>query len=221
VTNPKASATPRRRAPARPRSASGRFVKAEPAPKAASKRPPAAREAGAAPSPRDLPETAADRGLELYVLRHADAGDPMAWTGDDADRPLSKKGRRQARRLGDLLRDLRFSTDVILTSPKLRALDTAKLVGKRVRVEPTIEAKLAGGLTAAALGKLVAGLDHTLDRVTVVGHDPELSEFVTWLVGSSIELRKGALARVDLPGHDAGAGRGLLRWLLPPDAVAR
>ena len=59
--------------------------------------------------------------IELYFLRHAHAGDPEAWTGDDAARPLSDKGEKQAERLGAFLAGVGFKPDAIISSPKLRA----------------------------------------------------------------------------------------------------
>ena len=162
---------------------------------------------------------AAEAGLELYFLRHADAGDPAEWTGDDADRPLSKKGRRQAKRLGRLLDDLRFQPDALLTSPKLRSVDTARIVGRAIGVKPGTEERLTGGLDTTGLGDLIAGLDGGSRRVMLVGHDPEFSDFVSWLVGAPIAVRKGALARIDTPDRSVRAGAGSLRWLLPPDGV--
>src|SRR5438105_2616987 len=92
----------------------------------------------------------ASNSLAVYLLRHADAGDPMAWKGDDWDRPLSRKGRRQARRLGSLLDDLGVRPDAIVSSPRLRAIDTAKRVGRRVRVTPMTDDRLAGGFSGEA-----------------------------------------------------------------------
>lgn len=203
MTEPKQSATPRRRA-TRPRSATtGRFVAktAADAPRAGASSP--------APS----------QSLELYVLRHADAGDPAQWPGDDADRPLSKKGRRQARRLAEWLRALKLKPDAVVTSPKLRAVDTAKPIAKRLNAPLTEDQRLADAFDGSDLEGLVAGLDAGAARVVLVGHDPDFSGLVSWLVGAPVSLRKGALARVDLPNGTFAAGRASLNWLLPPDAI--
>ena len=53
----------------------------------------------------------------------------------------------------------------------------------------------------------------------VVGHDPDFSELASWLVGGPVALKKGALARIDLAGAKAAAGGGMLRWLIPAEAV--
>lgn len=164
-------------------------------------------------------ESDGEGGLELYFLRHADAGDPAEWQGEDADRPLSKKGRRQARRLGKSLAELKFRPDALITSPKLRAADSARIVGRALGVKPETDQRLAGALGDSDLRAVLTGLPGAARRVVLVGHDPEFSTLVSWLVGAPLSLRKGALARTDLPNRTVAAGAASLRWLLPPDAV--
>jgi phosphohistidine phosphatase len=154
---------------------------------------------------------------QLYLLRHADAGDPDAWRGDDAVRPLSDKGRRQAQRLGSLLAALGFEPDAILTSPKLRAAETAELVAGALGRKAEVDDRLAAGFGPESLAAIVAGADGAR-RIVLVGHDPDFSDVLSTLVGTEIAMKKGALARVDLMGG-IGPGSGTLRWLLPPDAV--
>ena len=165
-------------------------------------------------------EPAAIVPLELYFLRHADAGDPMTWAGDDADRPLSKKGRRQSKNVMRLLDDLHLRVDAVLTSPKLRAADTAKIVAKALGKKAHADDRLSIDFGEEALAGLLAEWGPSVQRVVLVGHDPDFSHLVSWLAGTSITMRKGALARLDLADRTLGAGHGSLRWLLPPDAVA-
>jgi phosphohistidine phosphatase len=155
--------------------------------------------------------------IELGILRHADAGDPYAWTGDDAARPLSKKGRRQAERLGAFLAGLGYGPDVLIASPKLRARETAEIVAAAVASRLTIDARLAGGFDLHDLAETLSEAGDP-GRPFIVGHDPDFSILLGELCGArDIPLRKGALARVDLEVVAAGAGR--LRWLIPPDAL--
>src|SRR5439155_15154027 len=58
--------------------------------------------------------------MNLYIIRHADAGNPKQWRGDDADRPLSELGRRQARALGEAFRHQQLPLDVVVSSPTVR-----------------------------------------------------------------------------------------------------
>jgi phosphohistidine phosphatase len=166
-----------------------------------------------------MAEERAATGFALYLLRHADAGDPAAWAGSDDERPLSKRGRKQARRLGRHLADLGADIDAVLTSPKVRAADTAKVVAKAIGVKAAEDVRLAGGFDAAGLGALLGELDGSATSAMLVGHDPDLSEVASWLTDAPLALRKGALARIDLAGRDVAAGSGTLRWLLPPDAL--
>ena len=156
---------------------------------------------------------------ELYLLRHAHAGNPARWAGSDDERPLSEKGRLQAERLGTLLAGAGFHTDVILSSPKLRAVETAEFVGGAVGLAVTLEPRLAGALSVATLGEILTGAGNPA-RAVVVGHDPAFSDVASELVGAPIDLKKGALARIDTETEPA-AGVGVLRWLIPPEVLGR
>jgi phosphohistidine phosphatase len=155
--------------------------------------------------------------LELYLLRHAHAGDPEGWEGEDSQRPLSEKGRRQAERLGSYLAERNFSADAVISSPKARALQTAELFAAPLDAPVTSDRRLGGPLdidTLAAVLETAAGR-----RIVVVGHDPDFSELAAALSGAAyLPLKKCAVARLDvsLPLQPAG---GILRWLLTPDLV--
>jgi phosphohistidine phosphatase len=156
--------------------------------------------------------------IELHFLRHADAGDPMAWTGDDADRPLSDKGRKQADRLGRFLSGVGFTPDAIITSPKVRAAQTAEIVADHLELPVAIDDRLAGALDADTLDGLLRDAGDP-GRPVVVGHDPDFSDLVAELCGaSSLLMRKGALVRIDIE-RPLRPGTGTLRWLVPPDLL--
>jgi len=153
----------------------------------------------------------------LYFLRHAHAGDPEKWRGPDDVRPLSEKGRFQAERLGLFLADGGFSPDVIVSSPRTRALETARLVATPLGLPVIVRDELGGALDLPALDRLLEVLGSPA-RPVLVGHDPEFTMLVSELMGvGELPVRKGALVRIDtqLPLR---AGRGVLRWLIPPDA---
>jgi phosphohistidine phosphatase len=155
--------------------------------------------------------------LELYLLRHADAGDPAAWKGDDADRPLSDKGEKQARAIGRMLAKAGFKPDAIVSSPKVRALKTAEIFGHAVGVAVDVDDRLAGLEDLDELGDVV--LAHGGSKVVVVGHDPDFSELAAELIGvARLPVKKGAIVRIDC-SMPPRAGRGTLRWLVPPDIV--
>jgi phosphohistidine phosphatase len=158
--------------------------------------------------------------VELGLLRHAHAGDPATWEGPDDVRPLSEKGRQQADRLGRLLAAAGFVPDAMLTSPRLRAVQTAELVADHLGVRVRIVPGLAGFLDLDTLEALLdeAGAP---SRPVLVGHDPDFSDLLASLTGSpAIRLRKGAFALVEV-GRPLAAGAAELRWLIPPDLLRR
>ena len=158
------------------------------------------------------------RRMDIYLLRHADAGDPYAWKGEDAVRPLSGKGRRQADRLGAHLARIGVQVDVILTSPKLRALETATIVGEAIGAKPEVDDRLGQALAIEVLNEMLGGRDPGRSAM-LVGHDPDFSELLAELVGlDELPLRKGALARLEAPWPFT-PGAAILRWLVPPELV--
>jgi phosphohistidine phosphatase len=124
----------------------------------------------------------------IYLLRHGDAEEG---TGDDAARRLTPKGERQARAAGEALRSLSTQVDACLTSPKVRAADTARLSCEALGLEPEIAEDLREG-TFDSLA-LAAGRGDVL----LVGHEPDFSGEVARLTGANVKLRKGGLAIID------------------------
>lgn len=123
----------------------------------------------------------------LWLLRHAEARDGKP----DDERPLTELGERQARAAGLAMARLGVSVDACLTSPKLRARQTAELACEPLGVEVIIEPRLAGEPFDAR--DLVAGLGDAL----LVGHDPSFSLTLHDLTGAQSRLRKGGLAAVE------------------------
>jgi phosphohistidine phosphatase len=128
----------------------------------------------------------------IYLLRHGDAEDG---DGDDASRRLTPKGERQAEAAGRALAALDVRIDACLTSPKLRAAETARLACLPLAVEPETAEELRGGPFDAEA--LAAGRGDAL----LVGHEPGFSGEVARLTGARIKLRKGGLAVVDEKGR--------------------
>ncbi|MEJ7748991.1 MAG: histidine phosphatase family protein [Candidatus Limnocylindrales bacterium] len=156
--------------------------------------------------------------MRLNLLRHAHAGDPETWTGPEAERPLSDKGRDQSERLGRFLAKRRFAPDTILTSPKVRARQTAEIVGGHLGVSVVVDDRLAENVDLAALDAVLRDAGYPESPV-VVGHDPDFSELLGTICGSgSLPMRKGALAQVEV-GPPLAAATATLRWLVPPDLL--
>jgi phosphohistidine phosphatase len=125
----------------------------------------------------------------IWLLRHGDAAEGSP----DAERPLTDKGREQSLAAGTALKALGVEIDACMTSPKLRAADTARLACEQLGgVEPQLEPKLSGGPFDAEA--LAAGLG---DDVLLVGHDPDFSTAVHDLTGAQVRMKKGGLAGVD------------------------
>jgi phosphohistidine phosphatase len=125
----------------------------------------------------------------IYLLRHGEAEDAVA--GDDAARPLTEKGERQALAAGMALRELGIEIDACLASPKVRARETARIAAEVLGVAVEETEALRGGRFDSL--ELVAGRGDVL----LVGHEPDFSEEVGRLTGANVALRKGGIAVVD------------------------
>jgi phosphohistidine phosphatase len=126
----------------------------------------------------------------IYLLRHGEAEDREAAV-DDAARRLTEKGERQARAAGMALRELGIGIDACLTSPKVRARETARIAAEVLGVEVEETEALRGGPFDAL--ELAAGRGDVL----LVGHEPDFSAEVGRLTGANIALKKGGIAVVD------------------------
>lgn len=132
------------------------------------------------------------------MLRHAEAeeGSP------DAARKLTQKGEEQARVVGAALARMGLELDACVTSPKVRARDTALLACEPLGVEVTEDRRLAGGPFDPR--ELAAGLG---DHVMLVGHEPDFSLALHRMTGAQVRMKKSGIAAVD---------RGELKALLRP-----
>jgi phosphohistidine phosphatase SixA len=127
--------------------------------------------------------------VRLFLVRHAEAasGDP-----DDL-RPLTPGGREGARALGEKLAVER--PDAVLSSPLLRARETAEQIARAAGIEPEPDDRLAPGATAEDVRAAVAGRGET---VVVVGHQPDCSTIVRDLTGREIKFPPGSVFVVHL-----------------------
>jgi phosphohistidine phosphatase len=125
----------------------------------------------------------------IWLLRHGEAEDGEG--KPDEERELTEKGRRQASAAGRALAELGVSLDVCVTSPKVRALDTARLACEELGREPETDDRLKGG--DFDLLELAAGRG----EVMLVGHEPDFSRAIAAVTGSRVKLKKGGLAAID------------------------
>lgn len=135
----------------------------------------------------------------LLLLRHAKS----SWKDtdlDDHDRPLNKRGKRDAPRIGQLLRDENLVPDYITVSTAKRARKTAEHVihesGFRGETRITGELYHASG---RQLAEFLAQLPDRFERVLLIGHNPGLEELLELLTGQCIPLTTAALAWLELP----------------------
>jgi phosphohistidine phosphatase len=133
----------------------------------------------------------------IWLLRHGDAEDGSP----DAQRQLTDKGRSQAKAAGSALARLGVELDACLTSPRVRALDTARLACEPFGLEPETDERLSGG--GFDPEELAAGRG---DSVMLVGHEPDFSDAIARLTGARADMKKGGLAALD-----SGTRRVLLR----------
>jgi phosphohistidine phosphatase len=111
--------------------------------------------------------------MRLLIVRHAEA----AGGNPDELRPLSSEGREHARALGARLREEGFAADAVVSSPLLRARETAEALGLGA---PEVDERLAPGATPFDLRDAAIGRGET---VVVVGHQPDCSKAVAALTG--------------------------------------
>jgi phosphohistidine phosphatase len=150
----------------------------------------------------------------LYLVRHADAGDPAEWIGPDAERPLSSKGVKQAARLAAALVAAGTSVGALRTSPARRCTETCAVIAAALETTATIDEQLADGPTAAHVAKLLARRGS--DALLLVGHQPHLGNLIAELTGiTTIPVEKGSMIRIDIAAPYS-PGSGQLVALVPP-----
>src|SRR5262249_32782579 len=156
--------------------------------------------------------------MYVILLRHGPAGnpDPARWPSD-VDRPLTPKGIERTRQAARGLKRVCRDVEVILSSPYVRALGTARILGGALGVT-SVETWDALGAGNASRGVLTALARLSADQhVILVGHEPDLGALAGSMTGagSALPLKKAGACAVAFDGA-AGTGRGRLLWYLPP-----
>ena len=154
--------------------------------------------------------------MRLYIIRHAWAGDPGPEWPDDAQRPLTDDGQRRFRKVADTLGERGFAPQLVVTSPYVRARQTADILVDRLKPTPelhVLDALQCGSDLAAALRWTAARAE---SEIAWVGHMPDVAEMTAVLIGdrrTALDFSKGAVAAIDFDGPPA-AGAGVLRWFV-------
>jgi phosphohistidine phosphatase len=123
----------------------------------------------------------------LWLLRHAEAADGVP----DDQRPLTELGVRQARAAGVALERLGTTLEACLSSPKLRAVQTAELACEPLGLPVTVDSRLSGEPFDVA--DLTAGFEDAM----LVGHDPSFTLTLHELTGAQARMSKGGLAAIN------------------------
>ena len=145
---------------------------------------------------------------QLWLLRHGEA-EPHD-SRPDPERRLTERGEAQSRVAGAALRELEIHFHLVFASPKVRALDTARLACEELGCEVHVTGALAEGFDGrAALDLLAMAGDE--QRVLVVGHNPDFEQVLYDLTGARAEMKKGGVAGIRMHGRE-----GELMVLLRP-----
>lgn len=163
--------------------------------------------------------------MNLFILRHGlaaalgDSGLPKDLK--DADRPLTAKGKQKLWRTTAAMQALGLQFDVVISSPLLRATQTAQIVTEalELRRKLILTDNLAPGGDPQALVEQIKGLEPRMKNILLVGHEPDLSKFITRLTTGStsagLDLKKGGLAKLEAKQLRC-ARCATLAWLLTP-----
>jgi phosphohistidine phosphatase len=164
------------------------------------------------------------KNMNLYIVRHAIAvenGTPGY--EDDSQRPLTDTGIKKMKKIAKGLRQLDVGFDVVLTSPYVRARDTAKILAKEYGIKDKV-AFTDNLIPPGDFEKLIQEIQtsYNVDNLALVGHEPMLSQFISWLTAgdndSKITLKKGGVAYL-VAEKLFEDHRATLEWLLTPSLM--
>ena len=161
--------------------------------------------------------------LELYLVRHGVAAERGKEWPDDSKRPLTADGIARLRRSAKGLNAIDVTFDQIVTSPLVRARQTADVLSEELKGKPpiaTADALAPAGSSAAVMQELARHVRNA--RVALVGHEPNLGELAAQFIGARtpLEFKKGGMCRIDfdiLPPK----GGGTLCWFLTPKMLRK
>jgi phosphohistidine phosphatase len=160
--------------------------------------------------------------MNLYIIRHAIAVDEeTAGYESDSERPLTDKGRKKMRQIAKGLRNLGVQFDLILSSPYVRARETAEILVEVFKMKKKIT--FTESLIPLANPELLVGeinQTYSVDSIAVVGHEPHLSTLIGILVSENtkidITLKKGGVCYITADDLHHSDHRATLEWLLTP-----
>jgi phosphohistidine phosphatase len=164
--------------------------------------------------------------MDLYILRHGIAVEPgTPGYEDDADRPLTPEGQRKLGQIADAMEALDLSFDRIISSPYVRARETAEIVAEALGADKTLELSdtLTPGGSFKRLVELLNRLEPSPKSVLLVGHEPYLSGLISLLVSGKetfgVVMKKGGLCKLTTESLKHGRCAAL-QWLVTPKQMA-
>jgi phosphohistidine phosphatase len=167
-----------------------------------------------------MPFAAVVSVVRCYFLRHGIAVEAESWSGNDFDRPLTGEGRARLEQIAKAIANLSLGLEWILSSPLLRAKQTAEIVAARLNMRGYLveEPRLAGGFDLERLSAILR--THAAAKaIMLVGHEPSMSATIGHAIGAArVELKKAALAAVEF--FDPNEPSGTLLSLVPPKILA-
>lgn len=159
--------------------------------------------------------------MDLFILRHGEAGQRVSAGRGDFQRPLTAAGQKEVSDIATSLKDLGIKLDIVISSPLKRAHQTASIVAKTFKIEKKMQdwAELSPEGNRLDLYNKLLQLKQQ-SSVLVVGHEPYLSEMISEMIfegnnGGRIDLKKTGLARIRIVSSTPKF-QGELRWLLTP-----
>lgn len=148
--------------------------------------------------------------MKLYLVRHGEA-DPLAAT--DHERELTELGKERVSKAAQVLKRLQTEPKIIYCSPRIRAVQTAEIIGDALGIDITVTEEVNFGFDNTNIHTLIKDL-RSREDVMFVGHNPDMSQIVHKMTGASLSMKKGGLARIDI--INSKVHRGELVWLIAP-----
>ena len=160
--------------------------------------------------------------IELYLVRHAVAAERGPKYPDDRLRPLTPQGSKKFGQSVPALMELDIVIDFVLTSPLVRARDTAMLLAAGLKPKPAVAEveALAPGGRPQAINEAIKTHTRKYRRLALVGHEPDLGELAARLLGArgNVQFKKGAICLIETDGATP-TGPGTLCWMMTPKAL--
>jgi len=159
----------------------------------------------------------------LYLLRHAKSSwnDP---TLRDFDRPLKKRGREAAERIGERMASETLSNPLVICSPAVRTRETAEVVlaSAKLQVEPRFDERIYEA-SLRELVEIVTEIPNDKEVAIMIGHNPGFEELLSFLTGEHRRMPTCALAKIrfeDVSWNEVRAGEGSLEWFTAPKELS-